>query len=413
MIEKFRCLNCYGDRCYEIGNLKICDYCGSKFSNKRYDFSDAEAINLNHAILERKKGNFDESSSCLETLIDENDSVAEYYYQNILAKLGVNFVDDDGNKRITVSRLGNKNVFELKDAKKALELAADEETREQYKKELTIIENIRDRYIKIANKCEKYDVFICFKEKSTLDKYAMTEDSKIARELYEFLKLNNISTFYSPVSLYKAIGEDYEPIIYHALYSAKIMFVISATPTMDYLNSPWVKNEWSRFISIMKRENSSNKIIIPILANGVSIDSLPSKLSCKQALVYDGHFYNSLEKNVIKKMFVNDYDNSDKVKESINVFEVEEKKEAKKQKKFEFRKGRAITTTIFALINALCFYDDFLAIIGFFFFGLPAFPFGIGALVSAIKSKKVGLIIWVLLVFLIDLIFIIVYVLRF
>ena len=302
MVEKFRCLNCYGDRCHEIGNLKICDYCGSKFSEKRYEFSASEASNLNLAILDRKRGDFDESSSRLETLIDENDNVAEYYYQNLLAKLGVNFVDDNGDKKITVSRLSDKNVFELKDAKKALELAQDEETREQYKEDFSIIESIRDRYIKIANKCEKYDVFICFKEKSTLDKHARTEDSKVAREVYDFLKSKNISVFYSPISLNKVIGEDYEPIIYHALYSAKIMFVVSATPDKDYLNSPWVKNEWSRFVSLMTRDNSSNKIIIPILANGVTVDSLPSKLSCKQALMYDGHFYDVLENSVLKKV---------------------------------------------------------------------------------------------------------------
>lgn len=88
--------------------------------------------------------------------------------------------------------------------------------------------------------------------------------------------------------------------------------------------------------------------------------------------------------------------------------EVEKVEEVKEEKKFDFSKGKAITITIFALLNGLCFLTFFsplsiVGVVGTIVIGFAAIPIGIGALVSAIKSKKVGLIIWVLLAFLIDL----------
>lgn len=104
-----------------------------------------------------------------------------------------------------------------------------------------------------------------------------TEESVIGQELYyEFDKLG-IKTFFARLTLKP--GEEYEPVIFSALRTAKVMLVVGCNP-QNY-NSVWVKNEWSRFLEL--RENDHGKVIIPCYKN-CSPYELPRELAAFQAL---------------------------------------------------------------------------------------------------------------------------------
>ena len=104
-----------------------------------------------------------------------------------------------------------------------------------------------------------------------------TEESVIGQELYyEFDKLG-IKTFFARLTLKP--GEEYEPVIFSALRTAKVMLVVGCNP-QNY-NSVWVKNEWSRFLEL--RENDYGKVIIPCYKN-CSPYELPRELAAFQAL---------------------------------------------------------------------------------------------------------------------------------
>ena len=110
------------------------------------------------------------------------------------------------------------------------------------------------------------------------DPNKLTKDYQLAYDLYNHLSAS-YKVFFSERSLDNIVIREYEPNIYHALYTAKIMLVLCSD--IDYLNSQWVRNEWSRF-KMMTRTSAQAKSIIPIFIDGFAPEQLPDELrSCQ------------------------------------------------------------------------------------------------------------------------------------
>ena len=84
--------------------------------------------------------------------------------------------------------------------------------------------------------------------------------------------------FFSKITLEGKLGTAYEPYIFAAINSAKVMVVIGSKS--EYFNAVWVKNEWSRYLSLIK--NGANKILIPAYRDMDPYD-LPEEFSHLQA----------------------------------------------------------------------------------------------------------------------------------
>lgn len=69
--------------------------------------------------------------------------------------------------------------------------------------------------------------------------------------------------FFSRISLEDKLGQKYEPYIYSALNSAKVMLVVGTEK--EEFNAPWVKNEWARFLNMM--QENTQKVLIPCFRN--------------------------------------------------------------------------------------------------------------------------------------------------
>ena len=143
---------------------------------------------------------------------------------------------------------------------------ADVESKFVYEDEAEKIESIQKSILNISQKETPYDAFICYKESD--ENGERTEDSVLAQRIYDELEQKGIRTFFARISLEDKLGKDYEPYIFAALRSAKVMLVV--TTCNKHCESVWVKNEWSRYLSFMKNED---KAIIPVLK-----DMLPSEL---------------------------------------------------------------------------------------------------------------------------------------
>ncbi|MDE6004979.1 MAG: toll/interleukin-1 receptor domain-containing protein, partial [Oscillospiraceae bacterium] len=65
--------------------------------------------------------------------------------------------------------------------------------------------------------------------------------------------------FFARITLEDKLGSAYEPYIFAALNSSKIMLVVGTKP--EYFNAVWVKNEWSRYLSLI--EQGKKKTVIP------------------------------------------------------------------------------------------------------------------------------------------------------
>ena len=98
--------------------------------------------------------------------------------------------------------------------------------------------------------------------------------------------------FFSRITLEDKIGTEYEPYIYAALASSKVMITVSSSK--ENIEAVWVKNEWSRFLSFMAKDSS--KSIIPLYYDMPKTD-LPDEFAHLTA--YDMH-ENGFEQELIR-----------------------------------------------------------------------------------------------------------------
>lgn len=203
---------------------------------------------------------------------------AEAYWSLVLCRYGIEYVEDpSSHKRIpTVNRAQFTSVFDDDNYKSALRYA-DAAQREVYEEEAKAINEIQKGILAISQKEEPFDVFICYKETDSNGR--RTQDSVLANDLYHQLKQEGFKVFFSRITLEDKLGSAYEPYIFAALNSAKVMVVLGTKP--EYLNAVWVKNEWSRYLALVKQSNGK-KILIPAYRDMDPYD-LPEEFSHLQA----------------------------------------------------------------------------------------------------------------------------------
>ena len=100
----------------------------------------------------------------------------------------------------------------------------------------------------------------------------------LAQDIYDALTAKGMRVFFSRISLEDKLGQDYEPCIFAALNSAKVMLMVTADS--DHCQSVWVKNEWKRYLDFMKTDPS--KTLIPVYKD-ISPYTLPDEFSKLQA----------------------------------------------------------------------------------------------------------------------------------
>ena len=254
----FKCKMCGGDLDVTEGmTIAECDYCGTKQTVPKA--MDENLQNLfNRANTLRIKSEFDKAERIYEKIIQADSTQADAYWGLILCKYGIEYVDDPVTfKKIpTCHRASYEPIIADEDYKSAL-ANADLSQRILYEEQAKEIDRIQKEILALAQKEETYDVFICYKETDASGQ--RTQDSVIANDIYYQLTNEGFKVFYAAITLEGKLGNAYEPIIFAALNSAKVMLTIG-TKT-EYFNAVWVKNEWSRFLKIIQKDRS--KLLIP------------------------------------------------------------------------------------------------------------------------------------------------------
>lgn len=327
-LHQITCPNCGGTHLTEDDNKVICLSCRTHFEKERYDFGD-DLLNAKFfdAIALRNRLDFDSSEEKLSEIIEKRKDNPDLYFHRLLAKLGVKYVDEDGNtlRKPTISRLQEQPISELNDYEQIFNNIKEDALKEEFTKKLLEIEKIRKRAYDVSKHVENYDIFISFKQR-TEDGEGITADCEVAQTIYHYLTKNHYKVFFSKITLEEYSGEEYEPIIYHALQTSRMMLVIAATPKKEYTNSPWVKNEWTRFHRFMKNEiektGKTERLLLPILANGYKAEDLTPPLNHLQALTFDASFYPALDLK-LNNYFAFDFDKE--IKKNIHNVVVQKK----------------------------------------------------------------------------------------
>lgn len=273
----FKCKMCGGTIEFEQGaTVGVCDSCGTKQTLPRLD-DDRKANLYDRANHFRRNNDFDKAMSIYEQVLNEDNTDAEAYWSLVLCRYGIEYVEDPASrKRIpTVNRAQFTSIFADEDYKSALQYA-DGYQKTIYEDEAKAIDEIQKGILAISQKEEPFDVFICYKETDANGR--RTQDSVLANDLYHQLTEEGFKVFFSRITLEDKLGTAYEPYIFAALNSAKAMVVLGTKP--EYFNAVWVKNEWSRYLALIK--NGAKKTLIPAYRDMDPYD-LPEEFSHLQA----------------------------------------------------------------------------------------------------------------------------------
>ena len=272
-----KCKMCGGTmEIVENSTVAVCEYCGSQQTIPR--LSDERKANLyDRANHFRRSNEFDKAQAIYEQILNEDPNDAESYWSLVLCKYGIEYVEDPATHKMvpTVNRTQFTSVFEDSNYKEAIRLS-DESQKAIYEEEAKAIDDIQKGILEISKNEEPFDVFICYKE--TDDSGKRTRDSVLGQDLYYELKKAGFKVFFARITLESKLGTAYEPYIFSALNSSKVMVVIGTKP--EYFKAVWVRNEWSRFLDMIKK--GEKKTLIPAYRDMDPYD-LPEEFSFLQA----------------------------------------------------------------------------------------------------------------------------------
>ena len=272
-----KCKMCGGDlELIEGSSVAVCAYCGSQQTVPAAD-NEKKLTLFARANRLRLACEFDKAAGVYESIVADFPEEAEAYWGLVLCRYGIEYVDDPatGKKIPTCHRSSFDSVMEDSDFEQALE-NADAVARRVYRDEAKGIEELRRGIVEVPGKEPPYDIFICYKE--TDENGERTVDSVIAQDVYDALTEKGYRVFFSRISLEDKLGTEYEPYIFAALHSAKIMLAFGTD--YEYYNAVWVKNEWSRYLQLMTKDKS--KHLIPCY-KGIDAYDMPKEFAKLQA----------------------------------------------------------------------------------------------------------------------------------
>ena len=273
----FRCKMCGANLNIEPDEVVVvCDYCDTKQTVPMLD-SEKKTNLYNRANRLRMGSEFDKAAGLYESMIAEFPEEAEAYWGLCLCNYGIEYVDDPATAkkvptchRASFEKLANDENFKL-----AIEYS-DVVSQKVYRDEAREIDRIMEEILSLSRNEKPYDVFICYKE--TDDVGSRTVDSVLAQDIYDALTAKGLRVFFSRISLEDKLGQMYEPYIFAALNSAKVMLCVGTK--YEHFHAVWVKNEWSRFIKLMAKDKS--KMLIPCYKDMDAYD-LPEEFKMLQA----------------------------------------------------------------------------------------------------------------------------------
>ena len=271
------CNICGANYEYRNGRWK-CPACGAF---KAEELSNEEVTLLYNAAQKLRVQDFIGAEELYLDITHKYPKQHEAYWGYVCARYGIKHETDfDGKAIPTCCNPTIESFSDDKDFRKAVELAPAY-IAEWYKGQAAYIDRVRSAWLEKAQAEIPYEVFISYKDSDLENGIERTQDSYNALELYNHLARQGYNVFYSRESLRDKIGEKYEPYIFNALRTSKVMIVYGTSA--EHINSTWLKNEWHRYIKqIANGEKKDGSLIV--VCDGFSPAELPSILSSKQCL---------------------------------------------------------------------------------------------------------------------------------
>lgn len=262
LIKKIQCQTC-GAPMEKIGEKKYhCDYCGMYYEEREdNEHIDSLLHVLNEAALQKNIGKFEEAIREYETIIEETPECYLAYWGALLADYGVLFSSKGKEKSAVFYQYKEEPILENHYYRNLMSYCPNEDEKNLYFNKALELENIRIGIVKKIKK-DNTDVIISTIEENDSEDTRL--EYEIANQLYEKIKNNNSSVFWSAKNLKETAYQDYEPILFSALYHAKKLIII--TKSVEDSNVSYVKDCWKRFNKLGNVENKEI-IFLPLKNN--------------------------------------------------------------------------------------------------------------------------------------------------
>ncbi len=272
----YKCKMCGGALDITGETVAVCPYCGTQQTLPSSNDEITENL-FNRANDLRLKCEFDKAEQVYERILNENNDEPEAHWGIVLCKYGIEYVVDPATKKRvpTCHRTSYEAVTTDLNYQAAIR-CANAVQKAVYETEAKTIDTIQRNILAIVKNEKPFDVFICYKETDEHGK--RTVDSALANDVYHQLTQEGLKVFFAAITLEDKLGQEYEPYIFAALNSAKVMVVVGTKP--EHFSAVWVKNEWSRFLKLMKTDRS--RLLIPCYRD-MDAYELPEEFSHLQA----------------------------------------------------------------------------------------------------------------------------------
>ena len=265
----FKCKICGGSLDVKQGEkIAVCEYCGVKQTIPSFIEPKIQEI-YNRANSYLIHNEFDKAENLYNQILFDNKQDADAYWNILMCRYGVTYVKDPSSSKYipTCNKTLYAPILNDENYQNAIKYA-DEKQKELYTQNAKAIDAIQKDILAISKKEKPFDIFISYKE--TGENGGRTKDSIVAQEWYDKLTAEGYKVFFSRITLEDKIGIEYEPYIYAALASSKVMIAIASSK--ENIKSVWVKNEWSRYLSFMGK--ADDKTLIPLYFD-MDKDDLP------------------------------------------------------------------------------------------------------------------------------------------
>lgn len=246
------CKNCNASLDPEtaVGNVVRCKYCGTAYILPKSLEPRVRSI-LDQGAHELDACRFEEAAASYAKAAELDQEEPEAYFGMALAKFRVQYLKDEVNNRIQpiCHEISVKTFSADANYGKALRLATEAQKRE-YRQRALEIDEIRQEFSELRKSGVRYDCFLCVKVSA--EDGSHTADYDRANDIYYYLRDKGYRPFFSEREIKGREGSDYEALILYALFTSECMLIVCSDE--DYLQTKWVKNEYSRFYEMLSNE---------------------------------------------------------------------------------------------------------------------------------------------------------------
>ena len=196
----------------------------------------------------------------------------EAYFGMALATFKVQYLKDEVRECLQpiCYEVSTRKFTEDKNYIRALQLATSEQ-KEVYHARGEAIDSIREEFFELQKSGLDYDCFLCVKV--TAPEGGHTADYERANDIYYHLKDSGYKPFFSEREMKGREGSAYEALILYALYTSECMLIVCSNE--EYLQTKWVKNEYLRFLQMIKDEEKERDALTFVFY-GKPIEKLPN-----------------------------------------------------------------------------------------------------------------------------------------